>query len=158
MSGTQSKLMQFGNRMVSAVLASPFHSLLSGSTLVIQLHGRHSGKVISTPVNYLEEGDHLWVGSERDRSWWKNARGETHGKVLLRRKWQDCLIETIEEPEAATAAFEHLFQLNPGLARYYKVHINAAGIANSADLELCGISHVMIKVTLDGASNSGNKQ
>lgn len=148
MSKSRIQPMKLVNRVVKAILASPFHKLLSGSTLVIQVTGKHSGKKISTPVNYIQEGNYLWIGSQRERTWWKNTRGGANGKVLLKGQWQECHFEAIEKPEEVKAAFEHFFQLNPKTANYYRVSISPEGVANADELAKCSLSFVMICATL----------
>lgn len=65
------------NPMVSWLLRSPLHSLISSSTMLISYTGRESGRVYTTPVNYVWDGDTLLAVSPRDRIWWKNLRGES---------------------------------------------------------------------------------
>jgi hypothetical protein len=51
------------NRPMSWILRSPLHRVLSKSTLLITLSGRKSGKLYTLPVNYVREGDILWITS-----------------------------------------------------------------------------------------------
>jgi deazaflavin-dependent oxidoreductase (nitroreductase family) len=65
------------NPMVSWLLRSPLHGLISSSTMLISYTGRESGKAYTTPVNYVWDGDTLLVVSPRDRIWWKNLQVES---------------------------------------------------------------------------------
>ena len=49
------------NKFISAILQSPLHALMSGSTILITVIGRKSGALISTPVNYAQQGNKLMV-------------------------------------------------------------------------------------------------
>lgn len=64
-----------GNSFMTFILRSPMHGILSGSTMLITVTGRKSGRPITTPVNYYQKGDTLWVISNRERSWWRNLKG-----------------------------------------------------------------------------------
>lgn len=140
--------MSFGNRVMNGLLNSPFHFLISGSTMVVQLKGRRSGKLVTTPVNYLQEGQVLWVTSLRGRTWWKNARGGVQGMILLRKNWRKVNVQVIEEPSAVRSAFIHYFQLSPGLAKMYRIRSDHSGQLDSSDLENCVQTRVMIQFGL----------
>ncbi len=57
------------NPIMAGVLRSPLHGLLSQSFMLIRVTGRKSGRMISTPVNYVRDGSALWVTSQRQRRW-----------------------------------------------------------------------------------------
>jgi hypothetical protein len=56
------------NSFIAWLLRSPLHGLLSANTLLITMAGRKTGRPITTPVNYVRDGDRLWVISSRDRT------------------------------------------------------------------------------------------
>lgn len=64
------------NPMVSWLLRSPLHNVMSNSTLLITYTGRKSGRAYTTPVNFVRDGETLLVVSPRDRIWWRNLRGD----------------------------------------------------------------------------------
>ena len=68
--------MRIGNSFMASTLRSPLHGLLSGSTLLITVTGRKSGKRITLPVNYSRQGATITIISQRDRTWWRNICGE----------------------------------------------------------------------------------
>lgn len=73
------------NPMVSWLLRSPLHGLMSNSTMLITFTGRKSGKTYTTPVNYVWDDDHtLLAVSRTDRLWWRNLRASAPVKVCLR--------------------------------------------------------------------------
>lgn len=71
------------NPMVSWLLRSPLHGLISSSTMLISYTGRESGRTYTTPVNYVWDGDTLLVVSPRDRIWWRNLRVESPVTVCV---------------------------------------------------------------------------
>jgi deazaflavin-dependent oxidoreductase (nitroreductase family) len=74
-----------GNDFMAWMLRSPLHGMLSGSTALITVTGRKTGKKYTTPINYFEEDGYLWVVSNRDRTWWKNVQGGADVELLLKR-------------------------------------------------------------------------
>jgi deazaflavin-dependent oxidoreductase (nitroreductase family) len=75
-----------GNDFMAWVLRSPFHGMLSGGMLLVTVTGRKTGKAYTLPVEYVQEGDSLWVMSKRNRRWWRNLEGEATVGLVLRRK------------------------------------------------------------------------
>ena len=73
-----------GNPVVTALLRSPLHGLLSDSLLSITFTGRKSGREYTTPVGYEQRDGTLFVTSQTDRVWWKNLRGGATVTVRLR--------------------------------------------------------------------------
>jgi hypothetical protein len=65
-----------GNILFSWLLRSPLHGVLSKSFMLVSVTGRKSGKVYTTPVNYHRAGEALQVISIRERTWWRNLRGQ----------------------------------------------------------------------------------
>ena len=120
-----------GNIMFSWLLRSPLHGLLSKNFVLVSVTGRKSGKVYTTPVNYRRAGEALQVISTRERTWWRNLRGEG-AAATLRLQGKDVrtwglVIE--DEQNVAQMLIEYLMQV-PQVARYY-------GIKPGSDGKLC---------------------
>ena len=100
--------MPVGSVFVKAVLRSPFHRVLSGSTDVIRYTGRRSGRVITTPTQYASLGEDLviMVGDPLAKKWWRNFTDERDLDVLVRGSWRPMRGRAIlgaEEPETVAA-------------------------------------------------------
>lgn len=111
-----------GNTLFAGILRSPLHSLLSNNFMLISVTGRKSGKVYTTPVNYHRSGDALQVISTRDRTWWRNLRGEG-AAATLRLQGKDIrtwgrVIE--DEQSVAQMLVDYLLQV-PQVGRYFGV-------------------------------------
>jgi hypothetical protein len=92
------------NRVVSALLGSPLHRLLSGSTDVIRYRGRRSGRTVTTPTQYVRSGSDvvILVGRPETKTWWRNFLTPGDMDVLLAGRWTTMTAEAIvgaEEPE-----------------------------------------------------------
>ncbi len=82
--------MTLGNRLVSAVLRSPVHGVLSRSVALIRYRGRRSGHEVVTPVQYAPLGQDLVVIAARpsEKQWWRNFRDEHDLDVLTAGSWR----------------------------------------------------------------------
>jgi hypothetical protein len=75
------------NPVVSAVLRSAFHRVLSGRLVLLSYTGRRSGRTISLPVGYEERGPDqltITVGRPSQKVWWRNLRDAAPVTLVLR--------------------------------------------------------------------------
>lgn len=76
--------MAWYNPIMTGLLRSPLHGLISGNTLLLHVTGRKSGRVYTFPVSYVRsQGGSFTVLTLEDRTWWKNLRGGAPVKLLL---------------------------------------------------------------------------
>ena len=136
------------NRFMSWLLNSPFHGLISGSILLIIYTGRRSGKEFSAPLNYVRDGNTLWLTSVRDRTWWRNFREEWPIRVLLQRKEVEGLGEAITKQDALNGAFHDFFRLSPPSARFFKVNLEDDGTPNQEDLDRIVAERVLVQIQI----------
>ena len=134
-----------GNSFMTFMLRSPLHGVMSGSTMLVTVTGRKSGRLITTPVNYYQEGDTLWVISNRERTWWRNLKGGASLKLRLRGQELNGFGEVLlDEPAVAVQIGEYVRHL-PISARALGVHV-VDGQPDPADLERLAKEKVMIKI------------
>jgi hypothetical protein len=74
------------NPIMSWMLRSPLHSIVSKNMMLMTYTGRKSGKSYTTPMNYLEMNGGLYTNSYRDRAWWRNLRGGAEVTLRLIRE------------------------------------------------------------------------
>ena len=72
------------NSLVTTVLRSPWHGMMSPRLLLLTFTGRKSGKEYTTPMRYAREGETLRLKVPIQYSWWKNLRERPAVRVLLR--------------------------------------------------------------------------
>ena len=136
-----------GNSFMTFILRSPLHGVMSGSTMVITVTGRKSGRPITTPVNYYQEGDTLWVISNRERTWWRNLKGGAPVKLHLRGQDVNGTGEVLlDEAEVAPQIGEYVRHL-PISARSLGVHM-LNGQPDPADLSRLAQERVMVRINL----------
>ena len=136
------------NWVMSWLLRSPFHGLISGSILLITYNGRRSGTQYSAPLNYVRDGNTLWVTSVRSRRWWCNFREEWPIKVLLQRVEIEANGFAITEPEQLNQAFSEFFRLSPTSARFFKVDLEDDGTPNQEDLDRIVAERVLVRIQI----------
>lgn len=136
------------NWFMSWLLRSPFHRLISGSILLITYNGRRSGKEYSAPLNYIRDGNTLWVTSVRTQTWWRNFEEEWPIRVLLQRKEIEGRGEAITKQDALSDAFHDFFRLSPSSARFFKVRLEDDGTPNNEDLERIVAERVLVRIQI----------
>jgi len=91
------------NPVISAMLRSRLHWLLSSGLMLITVTGRKTGRRYTIPVGYHQVDDALvvMVGEAPTKAWWRNYRGgapieaQLRGKIL--RGWGELLLPGSEE-------------------------------------------------------------
>lgn len=136
-----------GNDFVKFILRSPLHRLMSGSALLITVKGRKTGRWITLPVNYVREGNSLWVISKRDRTWWRNLLGRAPVKVRLKGRDLDAFAEAILDKELVLVDLGNYLRLFPVSARAIGVRLEN-GKPNLDDLAEAASERLMVQITL----------
>lgn len=137
------------NPIMIWLLKSPLHGFISKNVMLTTVTGRKSGKQISTPTNYLREGNTLWVISWRDRTWWKNLRGGAKVQVLLAGKTVQGRGQVIEEQSAVAQSLFDYYKQAPQTAKYVQIGLDAAGKPLVADCERAAQKMVVIRIDID---------
>lgn len=112
----------FSNRIIAMILTSPLHSLLDNWLIVIAYRGRRTGRMLSTPVEYVRVGARVivLVADAPAKQWWRNVRADPAVEVVLdgvRRNGQ----ATVGRPQDAGMAAD--------LRRYLARKPRAAAVA-----------------------------
>lgn len=144
----QDRLVKIGNPLVKSILRSPLHGLFSKSTVLLTYTGRKSGKIFTTPVGYVQEGDTLHMISSRGHIWWRNLVGGAAVNLRLRGQDKTGWGEAIEKPEEVASSLKSLLQKAPKYARYLKVRLSSDNQPDEKDLALAAQNWVVVKVKL----------
>jgi deazaflavin-dependent oxidoreductase (nitroreductase family) len=75
------------NATMGWILRSPFSRMVDRGIVLLTVTGRRTGRRFTFPVQYVQEGDVLWVMSSAgtEKTWWRNLDGGAPVQVLLRR-------------------------------------------------------------------------
>ena len=142
------KLSRIYNPITKSILRSPLHGIISKNTMLITFTGRKSGKMHTTPVNYIRDGDNVTVFSLRDRVWWRNLRGGA--PVAVRVKGQDlkAIGESTEDKKVVAAGLLAYLQMSPKYAKYFQVTLDSSGQPNPEEVAQAAQNRIMIRVKL----------
>jgi hypothetical protein len=99
-------LVLLANPIVSALLRSPWHSVLSDRVLLLSYPSRAGGAPRTIPVNYLSIGNTILVGS--DFSWWKSVVESTPVTVQVAGQRFQGRAHLVSDPRASEAGFRRL--------------------------------------------------
>jgi hypothetical protein len=137
------------NPIVSAILRSPFHDLLSDSVLLLTFSGRKTGKRYSVPVGYIPDGDAFTVISVH--GWWPNLRGGQPLSVRLRRREYCARAEVMEDPTAVVEEVDRLvdrFGLS-GASRRIGIALDITPPPTREEIAEAMRGRVVIRLTLE---------
>ncbi|HEX9012424.1 MAG TPA: nitroreductase/quinone reductase family protein, partial [Anaerolineaceae bacterium] len=138
-----------GNSIVAGLLRSPLHGVMSASTLVITVTGRKTGRKISTPVNYIQEGQTLWILSSRERTWWRNIRGGTKVSLRLRGREVAGTAEALLDPQVVCTHLAEYVRRMPASAGPLGIRM-AGGEPDPGDVARAAASRLMVRVQVGG--------
>jgi deazaflavin-dependent oxidoreductase (nitroreductase family) len=136
------------NTFMIWLLKSPLHFLISKNILLISFAGRKSGKSYHLPVNYLRQGDILYLTSWRERRWWRNLRAGQPVTVRVQGQNLAALPSVIENDEGVAALLTTYFQIAPSLARYFRVGLDPQRKPLPADVRVAAQTRVMITLKI----------
>jgi deazaflavin-dependent oxidoreductase (nitroreductase family) len=137
----------FLNRMMKFILRSPLHGMVSNSVLLITFTGRKSGNSYTTPVDYSQHDNQVYVFSHAN--WWKNLTGGAPVTLRLRGKDVQGMAEPVAEDKQAVAAGldAHLRKL-PSDGKYYHVTFDEQGNPRPNEVEKAAQAAVMVRIHL----------
>ena len=136
------------NPLMSWLLRSRLHGMLSKGIMLVTVVGKKSGKVYTTPVNYVRDGATLWVASQRDRTWWRNLTGGAPISVRLAGREVQATGEALVEVNAVASNLRAYLQKVPQYAKYFGVALDPAGKPVPEDCAHAAQERVMIRIDL----------
>ena len=137
------------NSLMAWLLRSPVHGTISKAIMLVTVTGRKSGKAYSTPVNYVREGNTLWVTSQRDRTWWRNLKSGAPVRVLVGGRELQARGEAIVDERTVAENLAQYFGIAPQYAKYYKVELDSMGKPSAADCTRAAKERVMVRIELE---------
>lgn len=147
-------LRRIGNPFVRAVLRSRFHRLLSGSLLLLTVHGRHTGRAYTFPVQFVQDGASLYVvpGDHRHKNWWRNLMMPSPVEVRLRgarRRGtaQACFAEDV--PDIVTTGMRRYLEKFRSVARQDGLEVvDGRVLADDEQLRKAVSDEVVVRIDL----------
>ncbi len=142
--------MKIFNCFTSRFLRSGFHGIMSGSTLLITVTGRKTGKRISTPANYVCAGNKIIITSDQQKNWWRNLRENPSVTIILKNQEFNTEARLVESGDELLIYLEKYFTGLPSAAKYLHVTRNADGTFEKESLEIASAGRVIVVCTLPG--------
>ncbi len=136
------------NPLISLLLRSPLHGLLSNSMMLLTFRGRRSGRTYTTPVSYVRDGDTLTTISLTHRAWWRNLRGGDPVTLRLQGGERQGLPQVVEDAEAVAEGLAALFRQRPAYARFLGVALAPDGTPDPDQLRRAAEGRVLVRITL----------
>lgn len=109
--------MKVQNPFMKWLLRSPLHGVVSRMYLLITFTGRKSGKVYTTPVQYAQDGNTLYIITSEGYTWWKNLRGGAQVQVHLRGISHPAQADISTDTETISALLAKIYPKLNGEAR-----------------------------------------
>lgn len=81
-------VMGAANPAIKGLLGSRFAGPLAKALILLRFTGRRSGKIYTTPVGYVRDGDSVVVVTSPTYQWWKNVRDGADVEVRLDGTWR----------------------------------------------------------------------
>lgn len=141
------------NPVMSRLLRSPLHSLVSDSILLLTFTGSKSGKEYTTPVGYWVKDGHLIVTTQSP--WWRNLRGAQPVSMLVQGQHREGIATPYPDPEdVAQYIKEFIDRQGTNAARRLGIQIHGDRKPTLDELEagVEGTVVIDIKVTDDKPS------
>lgn len=98
-------LLVAANPLVTALLRSRFHGVISDSVLLLSFP-EGSGALRTIPVNYRREGDQLLIGADFD--WWRHLAAPTAVRVHVAGEELTGQAQVIADEAERSAGFKRL--------------------------------------------------
>jgi len=134
------------NKVITLVLSSPLHRLLSKTVLLITFTGRKSGNTYTTPVGYSQNEKQISIFTHH--TWWKNLCSNPSVTLRLRGLDVQGRAEPIEDKQIVTDGLcAHLRKVKSD-AKYYDVTYDEHGNPKIDEVAKAAQSAVMICVQL----------
>jgi deazaflavin-dependent oxidoreductase (nitroreductase family) len=137
------------NPPMMALLRSRFHNVVSKDIHIVTFKGRKTGKVYSTPVSYIQEGNRVSFSTNGENIWWRNLIDGAEVTLTLRGEEVPATTQVVHGAGAETeAALTDFFTKMPRDAKFSGVKIEKDGSPNKGDIVKCAKKFVVVHSTL----------
>jgi hypothetical protein len=100
-------------------------------------------------VNYLREGDSLWMISLRKRTWWRNLIQGADVKVRLMGRELNGHGQAIVEESAVAESLINFLRYSDNLRKGLEVNVDAEGNPKKEDCARAAQRTILVQVNLD---------
>ena len=138
------------NKMVSWLLRSRLHGVVSKKIMLLEMTGRKSGRKYTFPISYVRDGEVLLCLADRaTRTWWKNLRGGADVTLWLRGQQVTGVAQAIDDDlEAIAERFEKMLIAFPSGAKHYDVGLDEGKRPFPADITRAAQQIVIVEIKI----------
>ena len=141
-------IMKIVNFFMKTIIRSPLHGIISKGILLITYLGWKSGNFYTVPVQYVQDGDTVWLSSTKDRVWWRNMVGGAAVTLRLQGKDVKGKADAYEDDRKVEDGLTAIFKADPNFAKYFKVSLDENGQPNPAELAETVKTNVVVEIKL----------
>jgi hypothetical protein len=141
------------NPVITALLRSPLHPLLSTGLLLLTVTGRHTGRRYSIPVGYQRDGDNLVVivSEARTKQWWRNYYEPAPVSVRLRGREFTGRAELVPNgSDEFCALVERTLERVPWMGRVFHVDYDRQNGLRADQFDALGEQIAIVRIRLEG--------
>jgi len=123
---------KFVNPLMSLILRSPAHGLVSASMLLISYHGRKTGREYCLPVQYAQAGKDIYIvpGMPERKTWWRNLKDPLPVELRLRGQSVSgtaVLVSPESAADAVRAGLDAYIRRFPAFISIHHLPVDASG-------------------------------
>ncbi len=140
------------NPLISRLLSSRLHLLLSGGTMIFTVTGRKSGKRYDVPVNWVPsgEGGLVCFTGKGWSGWWRNLDvEETEVQITLRGERLPATARLVKEPESVEDGLRAFLTRFPSNAKLFGVTLGSGKLPDERDLARAACDEGTVMVLID---------
>jgi hypothetical protein len=134
------------NALLSPLLRSPLHRMVSKTFILLSFKGRKSGKTYTFPVGYTHHDNQVEVISSR--SWWKNLRGDASVTLWLKGEKHNGVAEVFYGDETVVQALLPLAQRSSQLVKLYQIELDTSDQPKHESVRRAARTTALIRIHL----------
>lgn len=135
------------NALISLLLRSPLHGLVSRSCVLLSFRGRKSGRTYTFPVGYFShEGDTVEIIPLHN--WWRNLYGNVPVILWFKGRKYRAIADASHGDEMTIKEVQRLIQASPALIRVCQVERDGAGQPKPESVRQVAQSLVLVRIRL----------
>ena len=137
------------NDVAAGLLRSRLYWLMGNASLLIQVTGRKSGRVIELPVNFHKQGSDLWIISSRDRVWWRNLTENPRVKVWIGGREMAADTELVLDENAVLERLGRLCVEKSWMAKWLNISVDAQKRPLPEELQRVAHERLFVRLRLN---------
>ena len=134
-----------------SLLRSPLHGITSHNIGIVHFSGRKSGRKLSTPLSYTQEGNIVRLLSNQNTRWWLNFRGDgvRVEMEIARQRYPGNAVLLEGDSEALREGVRRFIHALPRDAKVYGLKLDANRAVVETSLAAIADQLILVEIRLD---------